>query len=66
MTFIASEEDSTLGKKNETEGVLAETIMEGTMAAGCLRTLEIDGEELDPCAPALVPQLPHSLSICHY
>ena len=52
--------------KNETKRVLAETIMEGTMAAGCLRTLEIDGEELDPCAPALVPQLTHSLSLCHY
>lgn len=40
-----------LWEREKTRGVLAKTIMEGTVASGYLRTLEIHGEELDQRSP---------------
>lgn len=59
-----------LSGREKTKGVLTETIMEATLASGYLKTLKINGEELDqglltPGA-ALFPQLTHCLSIHCY
>lgn len=40
-----------LWEREKTKGVLAKTIMEGTVASGYLRTLEIHREELDQWSP---------------